>query len=99
MFHGHKVSCWLDEHQLLPGDKLDEQIDRAVNQADKLLLLCSREVLAGPRGGWWVDREVTRSLQKEERLSRERNESVTCIIPVDLDGFLFSDECTYSPCG
>jgi uncharacterized protein YjbI with pentapeptide repeats len=95
LFNNHQIRCWLDVHQLVPGDKLDQQIDQAIRSADKILLICSREVLAGPTGGWWVDREIGRALQREEQVSRERNETVTIVIPIIIDDFLFSPDCTY----
>jgi hypothetical protein len=70
------VRCWRDEHEILPGDDLLEKIGSGVDQADKVLLLCSKPSL----DSWWVEREVEKALEKE-RLTRE-----SVLVPVDLDG-------------
>jgi hypothetical protein len=45
-----QIRCWLDEHQLLPGDDLHEGIDRGIRLWDKVLLCASKASLAN----WWV---------------------------------------------
>jgi uncharacterized protein YjbI with pentapeptide repeats len=83
---GHSIRCWLDEHQLVPGDDVHDQIDRGIKLWDKVILCCSEASLTS----WWVDKELDRALQKEELLWKERQEKVLAIIPVDLDGYVFS---------
>ena len=39
---GQGIRCWLDEHQLLPGDDLHEVIDRGIRLWDKVLLCASK---------------------------------------------------------
>jgi uncharacterized protein YjbI with pentapeptide repeats len=102
LFADHRTSCWLADHPDSPVDhpasadvRLTEPADRALRMADVVLLVCSEAVLRGPRGAEWVDREISRALQREERLWRERRQSVNLLIPVDLDGHLFSPACTY----
>lgn len=79
------IRCWLDEHDLLPGDNLYDQIDRGIKLWDKMLLCCSKAALTS----WWVDNEITQAFAKEQELQRDRGEKVLCVIPLDLDGFLF----------
>lgn len=62
------VRCWLDEHQLLPGDDIFEQVDRGIRLWDKVLLCCSKASLKS----WWVDDEITKAYQKEQALMKER---------------------------
>lgn len=81
----HGIHCWLDEHQILPGDDIYDRVDQGINQWDKILICCSQNSLNSP----WVDRELDKALQKEEKLWRERGRKVLAIIPLDLDGFLF----------
>jgi hypothetical protein len=38
---GQGIRCWLDEHQILPGDDLHEVIDRGIGLWDKGLLCAS----------------------------------------------------------
>lgn len=85
---GQGIRCWLDEHQLLPGDDLYEQIDQGIRLWDKILLCCSQHSLTS----WWVDDEVTRAFEKEQQLMRKRGKKVLALIPLNLDGYMFSDE-------
>lgn len=80
------VQVWLDDHQVLPGDVLYDAIDRGIRHWDKVLLCCSQSSLHSS----WVDFEVTKALQKEEKLWRERGgQRVLALIPINLDGYLF----------
>lgn len=85
---GHGVRCWLDEHQLLPGDDLHEGIDQGIRLWDKVLLCASKSSL----NSWWVDGEINRAFQKEAQLMKERGKRVLALIPLNLDGFLFSSD-------
>ena len=82
------IRCWLDEHELLPGDHIHKVVDEAVRLWDKVLLCCSQTSLQS----WWVDKEIQKALQKEEQLWKERGKEVLAIIPLNLDGYLFSPE-------
>src|SRR5262249_39370240 len=35
------IRCWLDHHQVLPGDDIHEQVQRGIKMWDKVLLCCS----------------------------------------------------------
>jgi uncharacterized protein YjbI with pentapeptide repeats len=44
---GKGIRCWLDEHQMLPGDDIYEAVDRGIRVWDKVLLCCSEALVGG----------------------------------------------------
>jgi hypothetical protein len=85
---GRGIRCWLDEHQLLPGDDIYEQVDRGIRLWDKVLLCCSKHSLTS----WWVISELEAVIRKERIVSQERGKPVLGLIPLNLDGYMFKPE-------
>jgi TIR domain/Pentapeptide repeats (8 copies) len=86
---GRGIRCWLDEHQLRPGDKIYTEVDRGIRLWDKVLLCCSKDSLRS----WWVENEIQIAFEKEQQLRKQRDGAeVLALIPLNLDGYLFGDE-------
>lgn len=83
------IRCWLDEHKLLPGDDIYTEVDKAIKQRDKVLLCCSKSSLTS----WWVDNEISTAFSREQKLMKERGQKIHILIPLNIDGFLFSNDC------
>ncbi|HKP45223.1 MAG TPA: toll/interleukin-1 receptor domain-containing protein [Pyrinomonadaceae bacterium] len=82
---GRGIRCWLDEHQILPGDNIYDVVDRGIRLWDKVLLCCSEASLTS----WWVDKELSTAFEKEQALQKERGAKVFAVVPLDIDVYLF----------
>ncbi len=76
---GEGIRCWLDEHQLKPGDELHKTIYEGIRVYDKVILCCSETALKS----WWVEKEFKNAISKEEDYTE------TVLIPITLDDYVF----------
>ncbi|HAH46704.1 toll/interleukin-1 receptor domain-containing protein [Gimesia sp.] len=83
---GKGIRCWLDEHQILPGDNIYDRIDHGIRVWDKVLLCASEHSLTSG----WVNDELKHAFAKEKQLFKDREHEVLSLIPLNLDGYLFS---------
>ena len=72
------IRCWLDEHDLKPGDRILDVVNDAIRLHDKILLCCSEASLES----WWVKDEIRKAQE------RERREGHDIIIPLMVDRYL-----------
>ena len=82
------IRCWLDEKQLRPGDDISRELERGIHLWDKFLLCASKDSLTS----WWVEDEIKTTLEKERALRKERGKPVHKLIPLNLDGYMFTDQ-------
>ncbi len=83
----HGIQCWLDEKQLRAGDRIHSKIEGAILERDKVLLCASEASLTS----WWVDNEINSVIAKEQELWKKMGEESLVLIPLNLDGFMFSN--------
>ncbi len=72
------IRCWLDEHDMKPGDRILDIVNDAIRLHDKILLCCSKASL----NSWWVKDEIRKAQE------RERSDGRDIIIPLMIDRYL-----------
>lgn len=86
---GAGIRCWFAPERLLPGQRIEDAIDHGIRYWDKVLFCASQSSLTEK---WWVDFEVDKAFVKEQDLQRDRGAKVGVLIPLNLDGYMFSEE-------
>ena len=84
---GRGIRCWLDEKKLRAGDRIHSKVESAIQERDKVLLCASKASLTS----WWVDNELNSVIAKEQALWKETGEEALVLVPLNLDGFMFTD--------
>lgn len=74
------VNCWLDARQMKVGHNISDQIGRAIQAHDKLLLVLSKASVRSD----WVQQEISKALELE------RTRQKTVLFPVRLDDAVLS---------
>jgi hypothetical protein len=57
------VTCWFAPHDMKGGDRVSDQIDRAIQVHDRVLLILSEASIASK----WVETEIRKAFAKEKR--------------------------------
>jgi hypothetical protein len=102
------VKTWKWDLDAVPGRDLRENVDRAIRNYDKMILVCSiNSVTSGP-----VEREIERALQNEEQLMAAKGErarealaagreppyvDTDVLVPVRLDDTIFQWTSHFAP--
>jgi hypothetical protein len=63
----HGVRCWFAPHDIRGGKKLHDQIDEAIGEYDRLLLILSEHSMKSE----WVKSEIAKTRAREVRESRQ----------------------------
>lgn len=79
------ITCWLDNHEFLPGDDMRDKIHQGINSLDKVLLCCSKDSL----NSYWVNTELDKTLLKEKDLWKDSINKTLALIPLNLDNYIF----------
>jgi TIR domain/Pentapeptide repeats (8 copies) len=75
------VQCWRFPEDAKGGEPVWGEIDRAIGEHEKVLVICSANSLQSPP----VLREIERALQREDR------EKKNILFPIAIDNYLFKD--------
>lgn len=79
------IRCWLDSKEV---DRSNWQYSREIRDGDRVLFCASKESLS--RG--YADKEIKDSFRKERNPAASVQRNVLRMIPLNLDGFMFSDD-------
>jgi hypothetical protein len=71
-----------------PGDDISRELEQGIYLWDKFLLCASKNSLTS----LWVEREIKTAFEKEEALRKERGKRILKLIPLNLDGYMFTDD-------
>jgi tetratricopeptide (TPR) repeat protein len=71
------VKCWFSPHDIRGGEKIHEQIEKAISIYDRLLLILSDHSMHSP----WVETEITKARK------RELQEKRRMLFPISLVGY------------
>jgi hypothetical protein len=82
------IRCWLDEKQLLPGHDISRELEQGIYSWDKVLLCASKNSLTSD----WVEKEIKTTFEKERALRKDRGNPVLKLIPLNLDGYMFTTQ-------
>lgn len=74
------INCWMDAKDLKIGDKIGDQVERAIQSQDRVLLVLSRASINSP----WLRYEYRHALKLEEERHR------TVLFPLSLDETILS---------
>lgn len=85
------IRCWKWNHDAQTGKALWSEIDRAIQEYDKLVLIASETSLKSPA----VSREIERAILQEDKLKKLKEDGkydgdINVLFPVRLDSYILS---------
>ena len=81
----NKIRCWIFPEDSEWGEDVYKNIDEAIKNYDKLIVICSENSLNSEP----VIREVERALQKEKKLKVKHKETNRVLFPITIDNYIF----------
>ncbi len=89
-FQAAGVRCWKWDHDARTGRSIWGEIDQAIRDHDKVVLIASESSLISPA----VNREIERAIQEEDRRLKDKNAGkfdgdIDVLFPVRVDDYVF----------
>ena len=82
------LRCWLDGAAESAPERHAKSSPAAYETTERVLLCASKASLTS----WWVDDELERVHNREQRLKKETGREVRLLYPLNLDGFMFGGD-------
>lgn len=81
------IRCWFFPDDAVWGRDIEENIDLAIKDYDKLIVICSENSLNSEP----VIREIDRALQKEQSLKKKHKATKRVLFPVIIDDYFYEE--------
>jgi uncharacterized protein YjbI with pentapeptide repeats len=82
------LRCWLDEAPESAADRKSRVSPATYESIERVVLCASKASLTS----WWVEDELDRVFEREQRIKQETGRDVRLLYPLNLDGYMFSGD-------
>lgn len=82
------LRCWLDEMPESAAERRSRLSPGGYESVERVLLCASKASLTS----WWIDDELERIDEREQRLKNESGRNCRLLYPLNLDGFMFGGD-------